>query len=444
MTLYPKNQFKILALVCALAIPAAVHAQDQEPEQKPAKSSFHFQTTALPQWVGSFKSPYTGSQSFVPNDKRMTVSATYFAAYRLFKRTEVVINPEMAGGVGLSGVFGVASFPNAEAMRTGKQAPFFYVARAFVRHTIPLSSEETWQDDGVNTLAGFQAKERLVISVGKFAVTDYVDGNSYSHDGRTQFFNWSIGTQGAYDFAADNKAYTQGIMLELIKENWKLRYSFAQLSIDPNGPKFNWDMKTANHQVIELEKPFHLISGKTGVVRIMGYMSANKYGVFTEAIESGVALPFDGLRNQVHFKTGVGLNMEQPLTENSGIFARASFNNGKYETWSYTQIDQSATAGFLTTGKSWSRPEDKFGIAAGVNGISKAHAAYLAGGGYGILLGDSKLNYGRETVFETFYSFKFQEHVWVSGDYQFCINPGYNRDRGPIWNIVGLRIHVEF
>jgi high affinity Mn2+ porin len=442
------NLFRKLCIVLLtiLALSSALHAQDTEGEkdQKPARTSFHFQATSVPQWVGNFKSPYAGAQSFVPNDKRMTVSSTYFAAYRVFKRTEVVINPEMAGGVGLSGVYGVASFPNAEAMRTGKQAPFYYIARAFVRQTIPLSSEEVWQEDGVNTIAGFVPQERLVISVGKFAVTDYIDGNSYSHDGRTQFFNWSIGTQGAYDFAADNKAYTQGVMVELIKNTFKFRYSFAQLSTEPNGPKFNWNMKEAYHNVAEIEKPFTLISGKPGVARLMGYMSANKYGVFSEAMESGVAVPFDGLRNEVHYKLGVGINLEQPISDNAGFFARASLNNGKYETWSYTQIDQSATAGFLANGKSWKRPDDKFGVAAGINGISETHAAYLAGGGSGILLGDGQLNYGTEKVFETFYSFKFHEHVWVSGDYQFAINPGYNKDRGPIWSIVGLRIHVEF
>jgi high affinity Mn2+ porin len=47
-------------------------------------------------------------------------------------------------------------------------------------------------------------------------------------------------------------------------------------------------------------------------------------------------------------------------------------------------------------------------------------------------------------VFETYYSLRFHKNIWVTGDYQFCINPGYNKDRGPVWNMVGLRVHAEF
>jgi high affinity Mn2+ porin len=309
-----------------------------------------------------------------------------------------------------------------------------------------LTDEKDWQEDGVNSLAGYVPRKRIVLTVGKMALTDYFDANSLSHDGRTQFFNWSVGTQGAYDFAADNKAYTQGVVVEYVNlTGWKFRYSFAQLSSKANGPTFNWNMGVANHQVVEVEKPFSIVAGKRGTLRVLAYQGMNKYGRFASAIdENGVAIPLDQLHTTVNKKYGVGINIEQTVTDNIGFFARSSWNNGAYETWSYTEIDQSLTGGVVFSGKLWKREGDKFGIAGGINGISSAHRNYLKAGGTGILLGDGNLDYGAEQVFETYYSLRFHENIWVTGDYQFCINPGYNKDRGPVWNLVGLRVHAEF
>jgi high affinity Mn2+ porin len=275
------------------------------------------------------------------------------------------------------------------------------------------------------------------------ALTDYVDGNSLSHDGRTQFLNWTLGTQGAYDFAADNKAYTQGLVLEYITSGWKFRYAFAQLSTQANGPEFNYDLSTAHHQVIEVEKELSLIPNRSGALRVLVYEGVNKYGNFREAMEEDQILPLSETHNRVRTKHGIGVNFEQYITDNSGFYARASMNDGKTEAWSYTEVDRSATAGFSIEGQSWRRPNDKFGIGGGVNAISKSHADYLKAGGTGIILGDGKLRYGNEGVFETFYSFQYNSNLWLTADYQFAVNPGYNKDRGPIWNIVALRVHIE-
>jgi high affinity Mn2+ porin len=439
-----KSEPKMKKLLTGILSILLLQAFGQETELKPSRSTFHFQTTTVTQWVGKFNAAYTGSQSFLPEETKTTLSTTFFIGYRLAKNTELIVNPEIAGGSGVSGVFGMASFPNAEAMRTGQQAPFYYVARAFVRQTIPLTEEKEWVGDGINTLAGYVPTKRLVITVGKMALTDFFDANTYSHDGRTQFFNWSIGTQGAYDFAADNKAYTQGVVVELVNANWKLRYSFAQLSTTANGKYFNWNMASANHQVIEIEKKAYWNDHYPLTVRLMGYKGLNNYGVYTEATSDGSVIPLEDVQTKTHIKYGLGLNVEQPISENSGLFARASWNNGLYQTWSYTEIDQSATIGASFSGHAWKRPTDRFGIAAGANGISKSHREYLRNGGTGILLGDGSLNYGVEQVFETFYSLKFNQNVWITGDYQFCINPGYNKDRGPVWSIIGLRMHAEF
>ena len=89
------------------------------------------------------------------------------------------------------------------------------------------------------------------------------------------------------------------------------------------------------------------------------------------------------------------------------------------------------------------RPNDNFGVACIVNGLSAPHRNYLNGGGYGFILGDGKLNYGYEQILETFYKIRLISLVWLTLDYQFIINPGYNKDRGTV-SIFGIRTHVEF
>jgi high affinity Mn2+ porin len=79
-----------------------------------------------------------------------------------------------------------------------------------------------------------------------------------------------------------------------------------------------------------------------------------------------------------------------------------------------------------------------------MSGLSEDHSKYLAGGGYGFIIGDGALHYGREWVSEIFYRANiFHPNFFITPDYQFVVNPGYNRDRGPA-NVIALRVHVEF
>ena len=137
------------------------------------------------------------------------------------------------------------------------------------------------------------------------------------------------------------------------------------------------------------------------------------------------------------------INAEQEISDNAGLFARMSYNDGKNETWAFTEIDGSVAAGVSFKGTKWKRPDDVFGVGIVVNGLSKDHENYLAAGGYGFLIGDGRLDYGYESILETYYNFKLNNYLYVSPDYQFVLNPAYNKDRGPI-HVFGLRAHVEF
>jgi high affinity Mn2+ porin len=141
-------------------------------------------------------------------------------------------------------------------------------------------------------------------------------------------------------------------------------------------------------------------------------------------------------------KTGAGLNWEQALTDNLGAFARAGYNDGRTETWAFTEIDRAFSAGLSLKGTTWGRSADTLAAALLFNGLSPEHRAYLAAGGYGFIVGDGRLNYGTENIFETYYDCKPCNWLALALDYQWVDHPGYNRDRGPV-SIFALRAHVS-
>ena len=131
------------------------------------------------------------------------------------------------------------------------------------------------------------------------------------------------------------------------------------------------------------------------------------------------------------------------MTNEIGIFNRASWNDGKHATWAFTEIDQSFSLGLSVKGNKWKRPDDVCGLATVINGISNDHKDFLKAGGYGFIIGDGTLNYGHETVIETYYNAHFSKYLWITVDYQFVKNLAYNKDRGPV-HVFGIRGHIEF
>ena len=96
------------------------------------------------------------------------------------------------------------------------------------------------------------------------------------------------------------------------------------------------------------------------------------------------------------WKYGGAVNLEQALTEDLGTFVRLSLNDGRTETWEFTEIDRSAAFGVSLKGKRWGRADDTVALAGVINGLSEDHRDFLAAGGTGILLGDGHLDYGPE------------------------------------------------
>ena len=171
---------------------ACSHTSAQHPLTKPSWS-LHAQSTYNVQTHGTFTAPYQGANSFQNRrEGRGSFTATGFLGRTLWNGSELYVNPEAIAGSGLSGVLGLAGAPNGETYRVDSQKLRLTPARAFVRQTRNLGGPLEAVNDSANQVAGSATRDRLVVTAGKFSGSDVFDDNSYAHDPRTQFNNWSV------------------------------------------------------------------------------------------------------------------------------------------------------------------------------------------------------------------------------------------------------------
>lgn len=414
--------------------------------------SAHFQTTFVSQKHLAFRSLYRGTNSLAdtlePAAKSLT--ATLYLGRRLWKGAAVYVNPEIAGGKGLSYALGVAGALNGETYRVGEVAPRIFLARAYLEQHFPIGNTDyVYTEDEDNQVASRVPVNRFTIRAGKFAIADYYDHNRYSNDPRTQFLNWSIWANGAWDYPANTQGYTSGVVLEYANPRWEFRISTVAVPRLANYHLMEYNSH-AHSETVELEHKYAISQRQGAVLLTLSHTSsqAPSYASGIEAIsarDTALLNAFTGVVEHKKYggkKNGVFLNIKQDISNDIGAFARLGWNDGKYATWAFTEIDQTATAGVTINGKRWKRREDAAGLALALNGISKPHREFLNAGGYGFIIGDGKLNYGKEFIMETFYNARITRFFWLTFDYQFVQNPGYNKDRGPV-HAFALRGHVH-
>jgi high affinity Mn2+ porin len=406
--------------------------------------AIHAQSTYVNQYDPPFRAPYSGTNSLAPNIGRETTDFTVFAGMRLWQGAEAWVNPEIDQGFGLSGSVGVAGFPSGEAYKVGADFPYTRLQRAFLRQTIDLGGDVQKVDAGQNQFSGTQTSDRLVFTIGKFSAVDVFDNNKYAHDPRGDFLNWTVLDTGTFDYAADAWAYTVGAAAEWYQGPWTLRAGLFDMSIAPNTTAL--DPTFGQFQWIgEIERRY-TIWDQPGKLAITGFLTRGRMGSFEDAIQLAALTGGPASTAAVRTYTsrgGISMNLEQQLMTNVGLFVRAGLANGDIEPYEFTDVDRTVAAGLSVSGKQWGRDEDTFGFAGVINGISPEHEAYLNAGGLGILVGDGMLpNPGNEKILETYYSFPV---FWskITLDYQFIVNPAYNRDRGPV-SVLGFRLHTQY
>ena len=407
------------------------------------------QANVITQYHPDFHADYSGTNSLSASSERATsLVATIFGGLQLTATTEVLIDGEDAAGGGLSQALGVAGFTNLDVVRNPTLGKAPYLARAELHQVIPLSDEMVAVDRGPMRTFKTLPKRRLEIRAGKLSTVDSFDLNGSGTDSQLQFMNWAIDNNGAFDYAADTRGYTLGAIVEYQDVDWAVRYGALLMPTVANGIDYDFGIAHAREDVVEGEYRTN-IAGHRGAVRALAFLNQAKMGNYAESNlnyvsgEGGPRPDITDSRAVGRKKYGVGLNVEQEIVDELHVFARLGWNDGKNESFAYTEIDNTVLLGFDLRGGRWCRPDDKLGVAFVSNGLSKDHRDYLGYGGLGFILGDGSLRYGREMIGEAYYTAHAWKGFFPSLDLQVIANPGYNADRGPV-AVGSVRLHFEF
>jgi high affinity Mn2+ porin len=401
-----------------------------------------------------FHSPYQGPNSFRnAGEYKTSMLGTVFLGYDLHRNqrynTDFIVDVESAGGRGLSEALGLAGFTNLDVVRNPNLGSTPYLARGVIHQTIGLTGKMIDADREPSTSLATQVPERrFEFRIGKMSLPDVFDVNSIGSDSHLQFMNWTVDNNGAWDYAADTRGYTVGSMLEYDDRDWSARYGIFAMPTVANGIDLDWAFTRARGQNMEFELRHSFLAGRKGVTRILSFVNNAHMGSYREAVEAYLAGidPTPEITKHEHFgavKYGFGWNNEQEITKNFRVYSRFGWNEGQHESFAYTEVDQTVAFGGDYSGAAWRRSADKFGATFVTNAIKRDHQNYLRLGGLGFLLGDGNLNYGRENILETYYNYHAWKGLFFSFDVQQVSNPGYNRDRGPVW-VESVRTHVDF
>ena len=407
------------------------------------------QVNIISQWHPGFHSPYQGPNSLSPEAQDASSRVlTLFTGLRLSATTEVLCDVQETGGHGIGEALGLAGFTNLDVVRNPTLSKAPYIARLIIHQIIPLGRAKQAADQSPFSLFRELPERRIEVRFGKFGMADFFDVNSYGADSNFQFMNWTVDNAGTYDYAADTRGYTFAAMVEYHDRWWTVRFAEALMPKVANGINLDADMGRARAENIEFELHGKTFRHQTGVLRLLTFVNHANMGDYREAVDNflaGLTLKPEITAHAVQttIKYGFGVNFEQPLNDWIGVFGRWGWNEGRHESFAYTEVDQTAQIGVGFSGKGWHRKWDRAGVVFVSNGISRDHQEYLALGGDGFLLGDGRLNYGRENVVESYYTLHAWRGIYPAFGLQHIHNPGYNRDRGPVL-VPTLRLHVEF
>ncbi len=411
-----------------------------------------FQFTGIYQNMPAFHNPYQGANSLKFDHslgRQFTHSYGIYFGSQVTRWLQAYLDVEMFRGSGISKGLGLGGYVNGDVIRAGSSnlgnGP--YIARFYLRSVIPLSGERAEPSEpALDQLPSSDPTSRIEIKLGRFAPTDDIDSNRYANNQRTQFLNYAFLYNTAWDYGSDTRGYSNGIVVSLVQPSWRLTYGAYQEPTTANGIRLDWDINKARSDNLELT----LKSNKLGtVLRLLAYYNQGRMGRYREALAIATATSTTpdviGDEKPGRTKYGFGINLEQPFADDgeTGFFARGGWSDGHTSAFSYTEVDRHISAGAQVSGVHWKRRKDRFGIAFAVHGLSTMHKRYLEAGGLGMLLGDGKLNYGLEQIFEVYYMLQLGRYLQISPDFQYIRNPGYNRDRGPV-QVYSLRFHMSY
>ncbi len=246
--------------------------------------------------------------------------------------------------------------------------------------------------------------------------------------------NWALIDAGTFDYAADAWGYSYGASAEWYQGEWTFRGGMFDLStvpnseeLDPNFGQFQW--------VGEIERRYTLW-GHPGKIAVTGFFTRARMGTYQNAIalaqmtggpadiaavrqyRSRPAWPESRTGDHVRSRRIRARRFRQRQYRTLCIYRRRPHRGGRAGAQGQRSGDGRTTRSALA------------GI---VNGISAdACSEFLNDGGLGILVGDGmcRIRVSSRSS-RPIICFRCAA-MNATLDYQFIVNPAYNRDRGPV------------
>ena len=428
------------------------------------------QFTYISSWKLPFSARYTNANGSVNSlspaaEQSYTGTFTLFFGARLWPGAEAYLVPEVIAERPLSNLKGIGgAIQNFELQKNGSETPQVYRSRTYLRQTIGFGGARVEKTSDPMQLGTVADSRRLALVLGNFTILDFFDKNSVNWDPRRTFLNMAFMTHASWDFPSDARGYSWGGVAELYWDDWALRVGRITPPKDPNQLPVDFRIWKFYGDQVELEHA-HKILGQPGAVRLLAYRNHVDTGRFDDAIAAFEADPRKNAGDctsttfnyssgnfgapdlcwvrKPNVKLGIGINVEQFIVGDIGVFARAMYSDGQSEVDAFNPADRSVSVGAVAKGKAWHRRFDVAGLGFGMSWISQAHAQYLAMGGGDGFIGDGHLNPAAEGAIELFYSVNLLKAIWLTADYQHLWHPGYNADRGPV-EVLSGRVHAEF
>jgi len=385
--------------------------------------------TGIGQTYSSLKTDNMGDGAFARSTEPQYLSLITMSVDIIpWSNCNINLSPEVAVGNGLGNGAGMAAYPNA-LFGFPQQLPYF--ARAQIQQKFEMKASES------------RKLQSLTILAGRYIIQEAFDVNPYANDPRHDFLNFMHNMQGAWDASTTAYGWTYGGALNLSFKHSLFNFALASVDEEAGGDLVDKNFRNAYSLNAQFVQNF-MINGRVGAIRVFGFFNRAKTGSYSNyGVDSSGLATFEDLRHY-QGKFGGYIDANYLLPKGVGAFARVSWNNGKTESWGYTQSDFSVNAGLVCNPKIFFNHNDMFGVTASYNTISMGHRKFLeAGGGNFMVANNGILDFGAELVFETFYSFNLVKELYITPDYQFVMNPGYDQTRGNT-HVFAVRFNADF
>src|SRR4051794_2915815 len=327
----PRRSLAVHALALGLVTLVAGRAAARNPEQPETArplgtdQTFLDHTTFAPFWFAAeintifqahpaFAAPYTGDHSLARGrEAALSGLFTVFLAYQPHRTTEIILDAEMAVGGGISSALGVAGFTNLDVVRNPSLSSEPYVARFEIHQMIPLTRDWEANDDrGPITTFKMVPRHRIELRLGKMSTVDLFDINPAASDSHLQFMNWTVDNNGAYDYAADTRGYTYGLVVEYQGPFVEVRFGEMLMPTVANGLNLDWDVAKNRAENLELEIKYSRRPDWRGTLRLLGYLNHASMGSYAQAIAesemTGLVPDITASREKGRRKAGFGIN----------------------------------------------------------------------------------------------------------------------------------------